>query len=30
MGRVSAGRVGYAYHEDQQRGALVKIKQKAN
>lgn len=30
MGRVSAGRVGYAYHEDQQRGALVKIKQRAN
>lgn len=30
MGRVSAGRVGYAYHEDQQRGALLKIKQKGN
>ncbi len=30
MGRVSGGRVGYAYHEDQQRGALVKIKQRAN
>ena len=28
MGRVTAGRVGYAYQEDQQRGALVKIKQK--
>jgi branched-chain amino acid transport system substrate-binding protein len=30
IGRVTAGRVGYAYHEDQQRGALLKIKQKAN
>jgi branched-chain amino acid transport system substrate-binding protein len=30
MGRVAAGRVGYAYHEDQQRGALVKIKQRGN
>lgn len=30
IGRVSGGRVGYAYHEDQQRGALLKIKQKAN
>ncbi len=30
IGRVTAGRVGYAYHEDQQRGALLKIKQKGN
>ena len=30
IGRVTAGRVGYAYHEDQQRGALLKIKQRAN
>lgn len=30
IGRVTAGRVGYAYQEDQQRGALLKIKQKGN
>jgi branched-chain amino acid transport system substrate-binding protein len=30
IGRVTAGRVGYAYNEDQQRGALLKIKQKAS
>ena len=30
IGRVSSGRVGYAYQEDQQRGALLKIKQKGN
>jgi branched-chain amino acid transport system substrate-binding protein len=30
IGRVTAGRVGYAYHEDQQRGALLKIKQKGH
>jgi branched-chain amino acid transport system substrate-binding protein len=29
MGRVTAGRVGYAYQEDQQRGALLKTKQKS-
>ena len=30
IGRVTSGRVGYAYQEDQQRGALLKIKQKGN
>lgn len=28
MGKVTAGRVDYAYNEDQKRGALIRVKQK--
>ncbi len=30
IGKVSGGRVDYAYHEDQQRSALLRMKRSGN